>query len=86
MSPKSGEPGIVVVRGRHDYGIMVREMILDGFEDGRVRASAKQCERSIEAGKNKEVDSTFQPPEGNTGLPTPSAGSCVGFLTYRTLR
>lgn len=61
---------------------MVREMNLDGFEDGRMRSSAKQCGSSLDAGKNKKTDSILEPPGRNA----PSMGDCVGFLTYRIVR
>lgn len=61
-------------------------MNLDGFEDGRMRSSAKQYGSSLYAEKNKKMDSTLEPPERNADLSPPSMGDCVGFLTYRTVR
>lgn len=61
-------------------------MNLDDFEDERMRSLPKQCGSSLEAGRNKKMDSTLEPPERNADLSPPSVGDCVECLNYRTVR
>lgn len=45
-------------------------LAIAGFKDGRA-PPAKECGQPLDAGKGKEMDSPFDPPERNSTLMTP---------------
>lgn len=60
---------------------------ITGFENGGRDWQDKECEQSLEGGKEKEMDSFLEPLERNASLETPWYGLMkpIRSMTYRTV-